>query len=203
MVVAYGSNDESFQRSVLVVEAEELINEDQPNPDVMIDQIKNERISNTWRSCILIPVMTFIVLTLFAVTPKPSFYDSTVSNSISTQISSLKSSTSDLLAIDLIASNEYGTFKAPYPWMTDVLGTQLVEPYKTTNLTVTGTAVDSGLYRFEWIIEGFHGKLKDGASSQTIVVTEPKVFPVTINAYLKSDAHSVAALTYSTRLVSK
>jgi hypothetical protein len=207
MKAAYGSNDESFQRLVLIGEEEDLSHELRPDSDAVIDQSKKEKISSSWRPCILIPVVTFIVLTLFAVIPKPSFYDSTLKKTLTTHVSSYESSTDTAatLALNLIASNEYGTFKAPYPWMTDVPGTQLVEPYKTTNLTLTGTAVDSGLYFFEWIIEGFDGKMKDGASTQTIVVTEPKIFPITINAYLISDASSTseAAFSYSTRLVSK
>ena len=38
----------------------------------------------------------------------------------------------------LTSSNEYGTFSAAYPWMNDVFGTQLVEPYKETVLTLSG-----------------------------------------------------------------
>ena len=205
MKPAYGSNDESFQRVLLQGEAEELPHEHQHNSDAVTEESKKEKISGYWRPFILIPVVTFIVLTLFAVIPKPSFYDSTVSNSLTTHVSSYVSSSdsASISVINLIASNEYGTFKAPYPWMTDVPGTQLVEPYKTTTLTLTGTAVDSGLYSFKWIIEGFDGKMIDGTTTQTIVVKEPKIYLVTINAYLISDASSEASISYSTRLVSK
>jgi hypothetical protein len=207
MKAAYGSNDESFQRLVLIGEAEDLSHELQPDSDAVIDRSKKDKISIFLRPCILIPVVTFIVLTLFAVIPKPSFYDSTLKTSVTTHVASYESSADAAAtsAMNLIASNEYGTFKAPYPWMTDVPGTQLVEPYKTTTLTLTGTAVDSGLYSFAWIIEGFDGKMKEGASTQSIIVKEPKIFPITINAYLISAASSSSepAFSYSTRLVSK
>ena len=47
----------------------------------------------------------------------------------------------DASVLTITASNEYGTFSAPYPWMNDVIGTQLVEPYKDSVLTLSGLAV--------------------------------------------------------------
>ena len=47
----------------------------------------------------------------------------------------------DASVLTIIASNEYGIFSAPYPWMNDVIGTQLVEPYKDSVLTLSGLAV--------------------------------------------------------------
>ena len=106
--------------------------------------------------------------------------------------------------ISLIASNEYGTFSAPYPWMSEVLGTQLVEPYKESILTLSGSAADSKLYSFEWIISDFDGEYdRNAAKSQTIIFAEPNIHNITINAYLISGDSSTAIYTYQTRLISK
>ena len=44
------------------------------------------------------------------------------------------------------ASNEYGVFEREfYPWLEDIAGSQIVEPYKQTTLTLTGSLVDSSL----------------------------------------------------------
>lgn len=43
---------------------------------------------------------------------------------------------SDELSIS--ASNEYGSFSAPYPWLYEVSGSQLVEPYRATTLALSG-----------------------------------------------------------------
>ena len=54
------------------------------------------------------------------------------------------------------ASNEYGVFEGPYPWLQDVPGTQLVEPYKVTNFVLSGTLVDGlcdGCYSYYWDIQ--------------------------------------------------
>ena len=39
-------------------------------------------------------------------------------------------------AVHLQASNEYGVFNAPYPWLMNSNNTDLVEPFKATNLTL-------------------------------------------------------------------
>lgn len=54
--------------------------------------------------------------------------------------------TSDELTVT--AFNEYGRFEGPYPWMDDVKGTQLIEPYRSTTLTVSGTAFIAIRYQY-------------------------------------------------------
>lgn len=206
MKTMYGSNDEFSESLLHKGRVEEMPDIERWKSTATVQQSKTKVTSRLLRPYILFPVVTVIVVALFAVIPKPLLYNSTQANSLGSHMSSYKSSNNAATSVmNLLASNEYGTFTAPYPWMTDVPGTQLVEPYKITNLTLTGTAVDSGLYSFEWIIKDFNGEMKDGAATQSIIVTETRIYQITVNAYLKADASrsSEAAHSYSTRLVSK
>lgn len=59
--------------------------------------------------------------------------------------------------IILAATNEYGQFDsvgAPYPWLEDVYGSQIVEPYKNTTFTVAGEYFNARKFTFEWYING-------------------------------------------------
>jgi hypothetical protein len=57
----------------------------------------------------------------------------------------------------LVASNEYGQYDgSSYPWMSEVEGTQLVEPHKQTLLTVVGT-VHVEDYTYTWTIVNDNG----------------------------------------------
>ena len=48
--------------------------------------------------------------------------------------------------IRITASNEYGIYNGPYPWLANV-GSLLVEPYKLTTLSMTGMdSADSSIY---------------------------------------------------------
>jgi hypothetical protein len=61
---------------------------------------------------------------------------------------SLKYASMDEMSV--IATNEYGRFDAPYPWMNEIEGTQLVEPFRDTQLELVGSVVASGQYTFQW-----------------------------------------------------
>lgn len=120
---------------------------------------------------------------------------------------SLKSEKVRSPTLTLTASNEYGAFLGPYPWMTEVVGTQLVEPYKNTTLTLSGSAVDSGLLIFKWDITGllYNYSMKSAVGEIQMIFEEPTIYNITITAYRASDVNyaGVAIHTYSTRLVCK
>lgn len=53
--------------------------------------------------------------------------------------------------IGVTASNEYGIYNGPYPWLATA-ASQLVEPYKVTTLSVTGMdTADLGVY-YKWTL---------------------------------------------------
>ena len=108
--------------------------------------------------------------------------------------------------LTMTASNEYGVFLGPYPWMTQIVGTQLVEPFKNTTLSLSGSSVASGLYIFTWDITGFESEYTAISLGElAIVFQDPKIYNITITAYLASDKNctGTAQYTYSTRLVWK
>ena len=51
----------------------------------------------------------------------------------------------------ITASNEYGIFSAPYPWLASV-GSQIVEPYKVTTLSVTGMDSADSTVHYKWTL---------------------------------------------------
>jgi hypothetical protein len=100
---------------------------------------------------------------------KATFYKDPAVNYVSTQF------------ISVTATNEYGQFTAPYAWMKDVEGTQLVEPYKDTTLTLSGDMVNSGLYTFFWSLTDYPGQFEQGAPVQTVLYTLPFLHIFSIN----------------------
>jgi hypothetical protein len=108
----------------------------------------------------------------------------------------------------IIASNEYGVFVGdPYPWMQDVEGTQLVEPYKTTSLTLDGTIIDKDSH-YVWNIkldskvtkiENFRGTLANTAN-QTLVFQQVGIYTVTVVVFNKKGDQTYS---YVSRLVCK
>ena len=68
---------------------------------------------------------------------------------------------SDSLAVrelSIVATNEYGKFSGPYPWLQSIAGSQVIEPYKLTNLTLDGElykkSKESSGYTFAWYFVG-------------------------------------------------
>jgi len=100
--------------------------------------------------------------------------------------------------LKVTATNEYGVFSAPYPWMDDVDGTFLVEPYKSTTLTLSGSYIEDQSYTYVWEIDSF--EYKPVGSSVVITGPVPGKYTVKVNAL--DDSKSIVA-TYTTLLVSK
>lgn len=122
-------------------------------------------------------------------------------NTVSSSASMYSSASSE--GMTLITSNEYGVFRAPYPWLTADPGAQLVEPYKLTTLTLSGSAVDSGLYSFLWNIIGLDHDFVDDSSVQGVIFTSTQNYTISVHAYLLTDSTQTPVLSYSTLLISK
>ncbi len=54
----------------------------------------------------------------------------------------------------IFATNEYGHFSAPYSFFEDYPGAQLVEPYKKTTISISGSHSKLSEFVFVW---KFHG----------------------------------------------
>lgn len=75
----------------------------------------------------------------------------------------------------IIATNEYGIYEGPYPWLDNIPGSQIVEPYKLTTLT---TSMDSmspksiAFYRWTFsenvTVVGHHNDSNTGQCNITI-----------------------------------
>jgi hypothetical protein len=104
--------------------------------------------------------------------------------------------------LNIYATNEYGHFEAPYPWMSSVAGMQLVEPYKTSNLKLQGNYVDSGKYLFNWVIEDYDTtSWFTSFTAQQAVFTFPKPYHVQVQVISASTLEIVAL--YETVLICK
>lgn len=111
------------------------------------------------------------------------------------------------LTFSLVASNEYGSFDGKsYPWMSDVSGTQLVEPYKNTTLVLTPSI--SGTYTYKWSIlsesgsavtDAYTGDMDSTSNSQEVVFVKTGIYLVKIHLYNSTGLVHI----YTTRLVSK
>ena len=114
--------------------------------------------------------------------------------------------------MSLAATNEYGQFNGKsYPWMKDVEGTQLVEPYKNTTLTLSGSYIKES-YTYVWQITNedeeinmsYNPTLMNMTSTRRstidIVLYETGLYKIRIHFY---DSDGELKHSYSTRLVCK
>jgi hypothetical protein len=106
--------------------------------------------------------------------------------------------------ITISASNEYGKFTADYPWMKDVQGTQLLEPYKMTELTLSGSYTLTDDTKYILVISG----IDDETYKYTQYFNEEKVY-ITLKQVGKYDVslHVFGGggylATYNTRFICK
>lgn len=85
----------------------------------------------------------------------------------------------------LTATNEYGVYDAPYPWLNDGTGAKLVEPMKRTILTASGPFVDdrpeeAGELSFNWLIERYEGDVSTHKSFIDITITRPGNYDIRV-----------------------
>lgn len=155
-------------------------------------------------SLVTIITISLIVLSVVAISTKSSGLK--VNNK--DLLSSTVSSTNPTSVLTVTASNEYGVFTGPYSWLEDVAGSQLVEPYKETTLSLSGSIVDSGLYTFTWKIDDYGHELlnEDSKISRKIILSAAKNYQITIKAYaidLVGADTDYFAYSYSTLLICK
>lgn len=83
------------------------------------------------------------------------------------------------------ASNEYGTFTAPYPWLEDVIGSQLVEPYKQTTLTITGAYSTGCTYDWNLNYPSSESPMlwSESTPLSSITLTQTGTYSLTLEAY--------------------
>lgn len=97
------------------------------------------------------------------------------------------------------ATNEYGKFSAPYPWLEEVAGSQLVEPYKTTTLTLTGSLAEDSSNKFVWVVDGFDNQ-ETTTPSVDMVFTTIGNYNIHVHVYSSEGAYQG---TYKTLLINK
>ena len=102
----------------------------------------------------------------------------------------------------LTATNEYGVYDGPYPWLRDGSGVQLVEPLKRTTLTVGGPFAENseeGL-AFVWQVDGYDGVGGDDLTSTRkafvdVVLTRPGNYDVRVQVLSKATGQTLAVYT--------
>jgi hypothetical protein len=101
--------------------------------------------------------------------------------------------------ISIFATNEYGHFSGPYPFFKDYPGSQLVEPYKKTTISVLGSRSKLSAYIFTW---SFHGD-STVYTGQSVEITRtlPGVFSLEIDISRAKTGEHVA--TYQTSIIVK
>lgn len=116
--------------------------------------------------------------------------------------------------VHLRASNEYGVYEAPYPWLLNNNSTALVEPFKSTTLSLLGVPQQacSGL-EYLWRINYMNGSslyfAHTSAPQLTLTLNTVGVFAIEIisgelqdfPSSLSSPSH--ARLVYNGTIVSK
>lgn len=116
--------------------------------------------------------------------------------------------------VHLLASNEYGVYQAPYPWLLNSNSTDLVEPFKSTTLSLLGVPQQacSGL-EYLWRINYLNGSslyfAHTSSPQLTLTLSTVGVFAIEIisgklqdfPSSLSSPSH--ARLVYNGNIVSK
>lgn len=108
----------------------------------------------------------------------------------------------------ITATNEYGSYDgSSYPWMSDVEGTQLVEPYKSTLLSLYGSVTYSD-YSYSWKVTNDNGLknsgdyvvMSDVNNSQGLIFKNTGIYTVKVKLL---NAAGSTKYSYTTRLVCK
>lgn len=109
----------------------------------------------------------------------------------------------DHSSVHIVASNEYGVFRGQYPFFDVYAGSQLIEPFKQTTITLHGSLVESGLYTFQWQLnQGPVSAMSAvGAARVILSVSSPGLFDFSLHFFTKEEGKYVG--TYKTTLISR
>jgi hypothetical protein len=107
----------------------------------------------------------------------------------------------------LLATNEYGSWEAAdhYPWMKEVAGTQLVEPYKNTQLGLLGPLIQEGEWTYRWQVPDYPDQEDLGDLSNTgplinVVFKKVGIYSLTVSMM---DSTGKTRYQFHTRLICK
>lgn len=91
--------------------------------------------------------------------------------------------------IGIAASNEYGLYAAPYPWLAR-FGSQIVEPYKVTTLSVTGMESADSTVHYQWTLPANLTKVNVNSRGNqcNITATEVGKYYIKVEAFDVSDS---------------
>ena len=105
-------------------------------------------------------------------------------------------------SLTITASNEYGVFQGPYPWLNDIPGSQLVEPMKQTLLKLGGSAVERTDVTYNWTFPVLLSNSSENAHTDEYIVLIPEVgtYPITVMAI---NAQNEVVAKHSTILICK
>ena len=85
----------------------------------------------------------------------------------------------------IMAFNEYGSFSAPYSWLDTVSGSQIVEPYKETTLSLNGAYASGST--FKWALaypsEDEPSTWTGSDAKEVLTLTEPGSYSITVEAF--------------------
>jgi hypothetical protein len=160
-MAGYQRRDE-MDNGLSAVESAQLFHQ---NDDTTVDTAKS---SSSFGGAVL-GIGGVVVFSVVAITGY-----SVVSNGPAMKMYSSSSSVCDDMKVT--ASNEYGVFSAPYPYLMN--GEMLVEPYKATTVAASFTdGTDADTYSYSWTI----GSDVYSGSSITATMTTPGTYSVSVD----------------------
>jgi hypothetical protein len=157
----------------------------------------DENVDKSWGVSRVNALVTFIVIVVASLCF--SSYKTFSSSKVPVQFTTVIGN-KDLL---VTATNEYGAYKGPYPWLDNIPGSQIVEPHKLTTLTAISSSSTRSISHYRW---SFSDKVvvvqyANSSSRQcNITITELGNHDVTVEAY---DATNSLISSFSTLLMCK
>ena len=107
------------------------------------------------------------------------------------------------LTLTITASNEYGQFIGPYPWLETTPGSQLVEPFKQTILSIGGSVTLLPDLHYNWTLsEEFQswGTPKPDLAEYNLIINDIGQYQVSVTAM---DSNNTIVAEFSTLLICK
>lgn len=85
----------------------------------------------------------------------------------------------------IMAFNEYGSFSAPYSWLDSVSGSQIVEPYKETTLSLNGAYASGSTFKWalDYPSEEEATTWTGSDTKEILTLTEPGSYSITVEAF--------------------